>query len=210
MGLAFGSDGQLYVGTGNTGLCDDSFCNAVLRYDGTSGEFLDVFVTSGSGGLNDPLDIEFGPDGNLYARSVIPDGSPHSAQVVLRFDGTTGAFIDRFVEGDEVHLQSITGFDFGNDEDLYVLENNSGLIDQEAVLRYDGSSGGFIEVFITSGQSLNSLERPIFIEFARSQFPAVPSLSFGGWALLTALVGVLAAFVVIPQRRDAGTPPGRL
>ncbi len=43
--------------------------NSILRYDGVTGEFKDVFVLSGSGGLQRPCDLAFGPDGNLYVSS---------------------------------------------------------------------------------------------------------------------------------------------
>ena len=49
-----------------------------------------TFVTPGSGGLDNPFDLVFGPDGNLYVGST-------SNNNVLRFNGTTGAFIDTFV-----------------------------------------------------------------------------------------------------------------
>src|SRR3990170_1183036 len=64
--------------------------NEVLRYDGTTGAFIDAFVTAGSGGLDVPVGLVFGPDGNLYVSSG-------STNEVLRYDGTTGAFIDAFV-----------------------------------------------------------------------------------------------------------------
>ncbi len=41
----------------------------MLRYDGSTGAFLDVFVPAGSGGLDGPLNATFGPDGNLYVGS---------------------------------------------------------------------------------------------------------------------------------------------
>lgn len=62
----------------------------MLRFNGKTGAFIDVFVESGSGGLTDFVDMEFGPDGNLY----IPDFLPAP---VLRFSGKTGDFIDTFV-----------------------------------------------------------------------------------------------------------------
>ncbi|MGK7904567.1 MAG: PEP-CTERM sorting domain-containing protein, partial [Hormoscilla sp.] len=62
----------------------------VLRYDGTTGFFLDVFASGG--GLNEPTDITLGPDGNLYVSSVETDQ-------VLRYDGTTGFFLDVFASG---------------------------------------------------------------------------------------------------------------
>ncbi|MBO1351009.1 MAG: hypothetical protein EBE86_028245 [Hormoscilla sp. GUM202] len=53
----------------------------VLRYDATTGFFLDVFASGG--GLDNPFGLTFGPDGNLYVSSSLTDQ-------VLRYDGTTG------------------------------------------------------------------------------------------------------------------------
>ena len=62
----------------------------VLRYDGTTGAFLDAFVAAGSGGLDGPQGLVFGPDGALYVSSA-------ATGQVLRYNGTTGAFLDAFV-----------------------------------------------------------------------------------------------------------------
>ena len=79
-GLAFGPDGNLYVGSLNT--------DEVLRYDGTSGAFLGAFVASGSGGLNGPGagGLIFRPDGLLYVLS-------RATSSVLRYDAASGAFV---------------------------------------------------------------------------------------------------------------------
>ena len=63
VGLVFGPDGHLYV----SNLADE-----VLRYDGTTGVFIDAFVSVGSGGLSVPVDLVFGPDGHLYVCSSNP------------------------------------------------------------------------------------------------------------------------------------------
>ena len=72
-GLAWGPDGNLYVGSLNT--------DQVLRFDGTSGAFLGAFVSAGSGGLDGPAvqGLHFRPDGKLYVLSR------DNAQV-LRYD----------------------------------------------------------------------------------------------------------------------------
>ena len=70
-GLLFGRDENLYVAGG---------FNAVLRYNGQTGAFIDEFVVSGSGGLSDPEALVFGPDENLYVSSRNTDS-------VFRYDG---------------------------------------------------------------------------------------------------------------------------
>lgn len=50
-GLAFGPDGNLYVGSGDTG--------EVFRFNGQNGAFIDVFVAAGAGGLGDPKCLAF-------------------------------------------------------------------------------------------------------------------------------------------------------
>ena len=71
----------------------------ILRFDGQSGEFRDTFVPAGSGGLNIPVGLDFGPDGNLYyadnqyfydknfksrlIRVVMEDGEPVRAEVAV-------------------------------------------------------------------------------------------------------------------------------
>ena len=80
-GITFGPDGELYAAA--------SELDAVVRFDGETGEFIDTFVAAGSGGLNEPSGIGFGPDGNFYVASAFSDA-------ILRYDGKNGAFLDAF------------------------------------------------------------------------------------------------------------------
>ncbi|MGB5898949.1 MAG: NHL repeat-containing protein, partial [Geitlerinemataceae cyanobacterium] len=109
----------------------------ILRFDAETGDFIEVFVPTGSGGLGAPLGLTFGPDDNLYVSSAITDE-------VLRYDGETGDFIDVFASGG--NLEEPDYLAFGPDGNLYV---SSPINDR--VLRYDGTTGDFIDVFASGG-----------------------------------------------------------
>ena len=118
--MVFGPDGNLYVSSAVT--------DNVLRYDGTTGAFIDVFASGG--GLDRPGGLVFGPDGNLYVGNIEPDN-------VLRYDGTTGAFLDIFASGGG--LINPLGLDFGPDGNLSVASSGA-----QNVLRYNGTTGAFV------------------------------------------------------------------
>ncbi|MFO1487826.1 MAG: LamG-like jellyroll fold domain-containing protein [Verrucomicrobiota bacterium] len=123
----------------------------VKRYNGTSGAFIDNFVTAGSGGLALPEGLAIGPDGNLYVSSLGTDE-------VKRYSGTTGAFIDNFVTSGSGGLSDPIGLVFGSDGNLYVV---SGVTDE--VKRYSGTTGAFIDSFVTSGSGgLNEPSELVF------------------------------------------------
>ena len=75
-GLRFGPDRNLYVASSQN--------HSILRYDGTTGAFIDAFVPAGSGGLQFPLGIAFGPNGHLYVASF-------NNSLLLKYDGQSGA-----------------------------------------------------------------------------------------------------------------------
>ena len=152
--LVFGPDDNLYVTDFNKG--------QVLRYHGATGAFLDAFVPAGGGGLVSPTGLAFGPDGNLYVASE---------NAIIRYMGScwaAGAFIDAFVP-ESGGLQYPMDLVFGPDGDLYVTSGP--LIYKEgndAVRRYNGSTGAFIEAFVPQGSgglfaplSLAFIPRPV-------------------------------------------------
>jgi len=126
--IAFGPDRNLYAAGGD-----------VVRYDGHTGQFIDVFASvTGRGGATS---IAFGPDGNLYVSNC---GCRPNAQNVLRYDGATGEFIDVFASGGGLSFPR--GLAFGEDRHLYVVSYNNG-----SVLRYDGTTGEFMDPFVPEG-----------------------------------------------------------
>lgn len=122
LGLTFGPDGHLYVAN-NIG--------SVLRFNGTSGAFLDVFAS----GLSVPQDLVFGPDGHLY----VSNGQGDS---ISRFDGATGASLGFFVPPGAFGLDAPAGLAYGRSEDLYVAS-----FPANTIFRFDGRTGALIGLF---------------------------------------------------------------
>ncbi len=149
-GIQFGPDHNLYVAGGVSG--------NVVRYNGITGQFIDQFVPQGSGGLVFADGIVFGPDGNLYVADNRGSGAERPSDV-LRYNGTTGMFIDTFVSTDSGGLNAGRGLVFGLDGNLYVSSFRS-----SQVLRYSGTNGAFIDAFVPTGSG--GLSGPRFLMFA--------------------------------------------
>ena len=148
-GLTYGPDGNLYVGSRGNG--------AVLRYNGTTGAFIDAFVAP-SGGLF-PSDVVFGPDGNLYVGNAILGGT-----LVMRYNGTTGASLGAFVTSGSGGIGACDGFTFGPDNNLYLVGRTVGGAPHNGVLRYNGTTGAFMSAFVPSGSG--GLSTPRALRFA--------------------------------------------
>lgn len=111
---------------------------SVLRYDEVTGDFIDTFISSGSGGLKAPSSLAFGPDGDLYV-------ADYDNASILRYNATTGAFIDTFISSGSGGIAKLETLSFGPDNNLYL----SGL-DGSGVLRYDGKTGAFLGAVVAS------------------------------------------------------------
>lgn len=138
--LAIGPDGLLYVSV--TG---GAHANSVFRFDRHSGAFVDKFAFGG--GLNLPLGLAWGPDGNLLVSSYW-SGS------VLKYDGVTGAHIGTFASGGG--LAGSHGLAYGPDGHLYVAGNLS-----QGVYRFNGLTGASLGLYSQGG----GLTAPIDLEW---------------------------------------------
>ena len=127
----------------------------MLRYNGTNGAFVDTFVAANSGGLSTPEYLRFGPDGHLYVPSWSGDN-------VMKFDRTTGASLGAIVTAGSGGLDTAREIAWGADGKLYVTsfgaDNGSA---RDAVLRFDATTGAFIDPFITVGSG--GLDGPTFL-----------------------------------------------
>ena len=150
--LTFGPDSNLYVSSGNdlatSGIVEPS---AILRFDGSTGEFIDLFATSES--LNRPYGNAFGPDGNLYVSSFLSDQ-------ILRFDGFTGNFIDVFASGNQLPggLNGPNDLLFTADGDLLVTTQGS--IAQNGQAIFTGLPSQILEFDIATGESIVFADQP--------------------------------------------------
>ena len=134
------SSGFTYVSSGNT--------DQVLRY-APDGTFLDIFVDSGSGGLDGPKGLAFSSDQNfLYVASFLSND-------ILRYD-LSGDFIDAIISSHDGNIFDPKYAIFGSDNNLYVSSN-------ERILRFDGLTGKFLDIFVDSGSG--GLELPTGIVF---------------------------------------------
>jgi DNA-binding beta-propeller fold protein YncE len=157
-GIAFGPDGNLFVANQQGG------DGAIMRVQGpfgaspgapapAPGQMADVFVPTGNF-----YTLAFGLDQNLYAAS---------AGAVQRFDVATGASMGDFTTGRTP--VSVEGIALGPDQNLYVASYNACAPGPTCttttgeILRFDGKTGAFLDVFVASG--VGGLQHPGGIGF---------------------------------------------
>lgn len=150
-GLAFGPDNNLYVSSLGTG--------EILRYNGTSGAFIDKYVTKGSGGMNYPNEIAFGPDNNLYVASYAAGG--HGS--ILEYQGPTGGSPGSFIKtfASNPGLQGPTGMQFNPfDGNLYVSSSTN-----NAIYAFDGTTGALLNGGPLISGAVSGLNGPAGLSF---------------------------------------------
>lgn len=120
----YGPDNNLYVPVNDLGML------GVVRYDGYTGAFKDVFVPLGSPGV---ASLQFGPDGRLYASG---GGKIH------RYEVSNGAYLGVFITSG---LTLPTDMRFGSDGRLYVADYYAGILRNSTLLP------GSVSLFVPQG-----------------------------------------------------------
>jgi hypothetical protein len=129
LGIVVGPDGDIFVASEEA--------NMVLRYSGADGSYVGPFVVDDprtkldeTGGLSGPGAVLFAADGALLVSSFDSDA-------ILRYDGTSGAFVDVLVPTGTGGLDGPdAGMVLGPDGNLYVPGYYS-----DSIPRYDAMTG---------------------------------------------------------------------
>lgn len=139
-------DGMLYVASGDT-----PETSAILRFDATTGDFIDAFAEGG--GMLRPYGFAFGGDGMLYVASFLTDE-------LLRFDDATGEFVDVFATGDGMPggLNGPNDVKLGPDGALYVSTQGSVAVDGEPT--YPGLPSEVLRFELPSNEPTVFVEQP--------------------------------------------------
>lgn len=153
--MTIGPDGMLYVLNQN-----GSSPHQVKRFNALTGEFIDIFVgdnaatpnTDETGGLSSAQDAIFGPDGDLY---IVNDSRDPATAGVLRYNGSTGAFLERFAIVPDPHIPRSLSFS-ADGASLLVTDRFS-----NAVMRFNATTGEYEDDFVPSGSG--GLEDPFAI-----------------------------------------------
>lgn len=143
-GIQVGPDGNLYVV--NTGIVTNT---SILRYDGTTGDFIDTLIDRGD--TVGFFTLRFGPNGQLF----VPDSNDSS---ISEYDGATGAFVRVFVEPGAGGLDDPLGLVFGPDGNLFVASKST-----DNILEFEGTTGMLIGTFADLGTAGFSV--PVDIAF---------------------------------------------
>lgn len=136
--LAVGPDQNIYTfDSGN-----------VARYDGATGAFLGDFLPGlpdfhpGSPGADTFIRLAFAPDGSsLY---VLAYSNLYTDTHVLRYDGTTGQYIQELVHLNDTY----TNFGIGPTGTVYIDSSLNGA-QPGAVRGFDGTTGSLVDSFTT-------------------------------------------------------------
>jgi DNA-binding beta-propeller fold protein YncE len=146
-GIAFGPDGDLYVSNFDSCVNGPSGCTGsrgeIVRFDGSTGAYAGIDIPNGRGGLREPWKIAFNASGDLLVANF---GVGESA--ILRFPPRSGSLRTNatFIKRDGMEPLYLA---IGPDRNIYV-SNSDASGSAGSVLRFDGRTGAFIDVFVPS------------------------------------------------------------
>jgi len=143
--LKFGPDGNLYVADTSGGT------NSILRFNGKTGEFMNVFASGG--GMDYPSRIAFAPNGDLYA------GNSRTNSDVLRYHAGTGLPYPAPGYGGAIFIQGVPDSSISA---LAVAPNGTVFANTTifAISRYDGMTGAFLGELPSTDLSVNMAVGP--------------------------------------------------
>jgi len=114
---------------------------AVERYNGVTGEFMDVFVAPDPNSAIVAFIPILGPDGLLYV------SYRGAVQSIRRYDASGTVDDDFLVDGTAHGMSGAQFFAFGPDGNLYFTSGGT-----HEVLRFSGRDGAFIDRFVEAGE----------------------------------------------------------
>jgi hypothetical protein len=114
----------------------------VMRYNETTGAFIDVFVPNFDSRIQYPHGLAFGRDGNFYVASAGND-------TVVRYNGQTGQYIDNFIPAGSGGLDYPVALVFRN-EYLYVSSQQN-----DRIIRYNAITGAYVDTFVPATTELD-------------------------------------------------------
>lgn len=148
-GLALDRNGMLFVGT----RFNSSVLGRSIRDTTQTAAVASMKIVGTRNGIRDVADVAIGPDGSLYLAS-------YATANIYRFDQSL-QFKGVFVSGRSANLTHIHDILFGPDGNLYVSNHNGAVenlydsrsgvkaSDQNSVVRFDGKTGQFMDVFVS-------------------------------------------------------------
>lgn len=196
-GLAFTREGNVFVAT--------RYSSSLLIHDSKGNKVRQLLIENGKYKLANKIDpklvfrdfnsISVGPDGKVYVAS-------YQTGDIFQFDRQTGNLLSRFVSTHETHgMKHPHNVMFGPDRHLYVT--NISEDHQHSVLRFDGRSGKFMNVFIDG--KTPKIEFPSDIVFAPDSSLLVVDCLAGAVLRFDGRTGKFLNKLVPPK---SGLPPG--
>lgn len=154
-GICYGPNGHLLIGSRVAG---QTFVGQVLQFDGESGEFLNVFVQAGAGGLGLPTALQFHPDGYLLVADSVASGGAK----IRRYHGEDGSYLGNFGNF-STPLDEVRSFAFGSGNSFYCsarLQFPDNLGQQQYIFKSVAQPGSFMEIFDRSSQAYDLIALP--------------------------------------------------